>query len=101
MSVDKSSLISPVLVWSHLHLLLINDRPWKQMETIQLRFCYEEYDYHDFKQRHFLRALDCCRHRNLVVFQRFCVLSVSTLGYFAKIKTSDIVIRDYHEFVFC
>ena len=27
------------------------------METTQLRFCYEEYDYHDFEQRHFLKLL--------------------------------------------
>ena len=54
-------------------MLLINDQPWKQMETIKLRFCFEENDYHDFEQRHFLRVHNCCRQRNLVseVRQKF------------------------------
>ena len=54
-------------------MLLINDQPWKQMETTQLRFCYEENDYHDFEQRHFLRVHNCFRQRNLVneVRQKF------------------------------
>ena len=59
------------------------------METTQLRFCFEEYDYHDFEQRNFLRAHDCCRQRNLVVDE-------------LRQKFGDSEFREhFKDFVFC